>query len=104
MRDARRRLTGLVGSSLTPETDVVSVADRQIVGKVTQASPFCPNIAAIPNGSQVWFTLKDIGKTQVFDGRPPFTLLKTLDTGIREAEAAPIDRMPRMRQVWLGRR
>jgi hypothetical protein len=52
----------------------------------------------------VWFTLKDIGKTQVFDGRPPFTLLKTLDTGIREAETAPIDRTRRMRQVWLGRR
>jgi hypothetical protein len=52
----------------------------------------------------VWFTLKNIGKTQVFDRRPPFTLLKTLDTGIREAEAAPIDRMRRMRQVWLGRR
>jgi YVTN family beta-propeller protein len=31
--------------------------------------------------SQVWFTLKDIGKTQVFDGRPPFGVLKTLDTG-----------------------
>jgi hypothetical protein len=57
-----------------------------------------------PNGSRVWFALKDIGKTQVFDRRPPFTLLKTLDTGIREAEAAPIDRMRMMRRVWLGRR
>ena len=46
-----------------------------------QASPFCPNIAATPDGSQVWFTLKDVGKTQVFDARPPFELLKTLDTG-----------------------
>lgn len=72
---------GYVCSSFTPETDVIAVADHQIVGKVAQASPFCPNIAATPDGSQVWFTLKDIGKTQVFDGRPPFTLLKTLDTG-----------------------
>ncbi len=48
---------------------------------MTQASPFCPNIAATPDGEQVWFTLKDTGKTQVFDARPPFTLLKTLDTG-----------------------
>jgi YVTN family beta-propeller protein len=72
---------GYVCSSFNPEIDVISVADHRIVGKVTQASPFCPNIAATPDGTQVWFTLKDIGKTQVFDARPPFTLLKTLDTG-----------------------
>jgi YVTN family beta-propeller protein len=72
---------GYVCSSFVAETDVVSVADHMIVGKVEQASPFCPNIAATPDGSQVWFTLKDIGKTQVFDARPPFAVLKTLDTG-----------------------
>ena len=72
---------GYVCSSFSPETDVVSVADHTIVGKVQQASPFCPNIAATPDGSQVWFTLKDVGKTQVFDARPPFAVLKTLDTG-----------------------
>jgi YVTN family beta-propeller protein len=44
-------------------------------------SPFCPNIAATPDGSQVWFTLKDTGRTQVFDGRPPFALLRTIETG-----------------------
>jgi YVTN family beta-propeller protein len=33
----------------------------------------------LPSG--VWFTLKDTGKTQVFDGQPPFALLKTLNTG-----------------------
>jgi YVTN family beta-propeller protein len=72
---------GYVCSSFTPETVVVTVADHQIVGRVPQASPFCPNIAATPDGSQVWFTLKDIGKTQVFNGQPPFQVLKTLDTG-----------------------
>jgi YVTN family beta-propeller protein len=72
---------GYVCSSFTPETVVISVTDHQIVGRVPQASPFCPNIAATPDGSQVWFTLKDIGKTQVFDGHPPFKILKTLDTG-----------------------
>ena len=72
---------GYVCSSFTPETDVITVADHQIVGKVAQASPFCPNIAATPDGSQVWFTLKDTGKTQVFDAKPPFNLLKTIDTG-----------------------
>lgn len=72
---------GYVCSSFNPETDVISVADHKIVGKVRQASPFCPNIAATPDGTQVWFTLKDIGKTQVFDARPPFKVLATLDTG-----------------------
>src|ERR1700750_3139832 len=72
---------GYVCSSFSPETVVISVADHRIVGRVPQASPFCPNIAATPDSSQVWFTLKDVGKTQVFEGQPPFRLLKTLDTG-----------------------
>ena len=72
---------GYVCSSFTPEIAVISVADHAIVGKVAQASPFCPDLAATPDGAQVWFTLKDTGKAQVFDARPPFTLLKTLDTG-----------------------
>jgi YVTN family beta-propeller protein len=72
---------GYVCSSFTPETEVIAVADHRIVGRVRQASPFCPNIAATPDSRQVWFTLKDTGKTQVFDAQPPFTLLKTLDTG-----------------------
>jgi len=72
---------GYVCSSFNPETVVITVADHQIVGRVPQASPFCPNIAASPDGDQVWFTLKDTGKTQAFDARPPFALLKTLDTG-----------------------
>ena len=72
---------GYVCSSFTPETEVIAVADHRIVGKVPQASPFCPNIAATPDSKQVWFTLKDTGKTQVFDAQPPFELLKTIDTG-----------------------
>jgi len=72
---------GYVCSSFTPETEVITVSDHRIVGRVPQASPFCPNIAVTPDSKQVWFTLKDTGKTQVFDAQPPFTLLKTLDTG-----------------------
>uniref|UniRef100_E1TKC8 40-residue YVTN family beta-propeller repeat protein n=1 Tax=Burkholderia sp. (strain CCGE1003) TaxID=640512 RepID=E1TKC8_BURSG len=72
---------GYVCSSFNPETDVISVADHQIVAKVKQDSPFCPNIAASPDGKEVWFTLKDVGRTQVFEAQPPFRLLKTLDTG-----------------------
>src|SRR6202051_4400696 len=72
---------GYVCSSFTPETVVISVATHEIVGRVTQASPFCPNIAASPDGKQVWFTLKNVGRTMVFDARPPFAVLKTIDTG-----------------------
>jgi YVTN family beta-propeller protein len=72
---------GYVCSSFTPETVVITVADHKIVGRVPQASPFCPNIAATPDGTQVWLTLKDTGKTEVFEARPPFALLKTIDTG-----------------------
>jgi YVTN family beta-propeller protein len=72
---------GYICSSFNPETDVVTVADHQIVARVKQDSPFCPNIAATPDGSQVWFTLKDVGRTEVFNARPPFNLLTSLDTG-----------------------
>jgi YVTN family beta-propeller protein len=72
---------GYVCSSFNPETVVITVADHQIVGHVKQDSPFCPNIAATPDGKQVWITLKDTGRTEVFDAQPPFTVLKSIDTG-----------------------
>ncbi len=72
---------GYVCSSFTPETVVIAVADHTIVGRVPQVSPFCPNIAATPDGTQVWFTLKDTGKTEVFNAQPPFNVLRTIDTG-----------------------
>jgi YVTN family beta-propeller protein len=72
---------GYVCSSFTPETVVISVRDHKVVGRVPQVSPFCPNIAATPDGTQVWFTLKDVGKAMVFGARPPFSVLKTIDTG-----------------------
>ena len=72
---------GYVCSSFNPETVVIATAEHKIVGHVTQASPFCPDIAATPDGKQVWFTLKDTGKTQIFNARPPFDVLKVIDTG-----------------------
>ena len=72
---------GYVCSSFNPVTDVISVASHKIVATVKQTSPFCPNIAATPDGKQVWITLKDTGRTQVFNANPPFNTLKILDTG-----------------------
>jgi YVTN family beta-propeller protein len=72
---------GYVCSSFTPETVVIATTDHRIVGRVKQESPFCPNIAATPDGEQVWFTLKDTGKVMAFEARPPFRVLRTLATG-----------------------
>ncbi len=72
---------GYVCSSFTPETVVISTKSAAIVGRIKQQTPFCPNIAATPEGDQVWFTLKDVGKVQVFDARPPFAPLRTIDAG-----------------------
>jgi YVTN family beta-propeller protein len=72
---------GYVCSSFSPETVVIDTHSHRIVGRVAQASPFCPNIAATPDGRQVWLTLKDVGKTQVINAGPPFDTLALLDTG-----------------------
>jgi hypothetical protein len=68
-------------SSFTPETIVVETATRAVVGRVAQPSPFCPNIAASPDGRQVWFTLKDTGRVVAFAATPPFNVLRVIDTG-----------------------
>jgi YVTN family beta-propeller protein len=60
---------------------VIDTKSHAIVGHVKQASPFCPDIAATPDGKQVWLTLKDIGKTQVINAAPPFNTIAVLDTG-----------------------
>ena len=72
---------GYVCNSFNPITTVISVADHKIIATVKQASPFCPDISATPDGKQVWFTLKDSGKTEVFNAEPPFNVLKVIDTG-----------------------
>jgi YVTN family beta-propeller protein len=72
---------GYVCSSFTPETVVVATESYAIVGHIKQESPFCPDIAATPDGKQVWLTLKDVGRTMVFNARPPFDVLKTIATG-----------------------
>jgi hypothetical protein len=40
-------------SSFTPETVVVDTSTYSIEARIKQASRFCPNIAATPDGSQV---------------------------------------------------
>jgi YVTN family beta-propeller protein len=70
-----------VPSSFTPELDVVDTQTYKVIARVPQASPFSPNLAVSRDGTEVWFTLKDSGKTQVMSGQQPFHILATLDTG-----------------------
>lgn len=72
---------GYVVSSFTTDMVVIDTRSHRIVGRVKQASPFSPDVAATPDGKQVWLTLKDIGKVQVIDARPPFDTIALLDTG-----------------------
>ena len=72
---------GFVCSSLTPEVAVVDVTSREIVKRLPQASPFCPNIAVTPENDEVWITLKDVGKIEVFGAKPPFDQKTLLETG-----------------------
>jgi len=70
-----------VPSSFTPQLAVIDTHTYQVVARVPQASPFSPNLAVSRDGMEVWFTLKDSGKTQVMSAQPPFQILATLDTG-----------------------
>ncbi|MFJ9034242.1 DUF305 domain-containing protein [Streptomyces sp. NPDC102274] len=70
-----------VPSSFTPEVDVIDTRTYRVVARVPQASPFSPNLAVSRDGTEVWFTLKDSGKTQVMSARPPFRILATIDSG-----------------------
>jgi YVTN family beta-propeller protein len=72
---------GFICSSFTPELTVVDVASHQIIKRLPQASPFCPNIAVSPENDEVWITLKDVGKVQVFSAKPPFDQKALLETG-----------------------
>src|SRR5437868_4922359 len=70
-----------VCSSFTPELAVIDVASHKIVKGSPQESPFSPNIAVSPESDEVWITLKDTGKVQVFSAKPPFAQKALLDTG-----------------------
>jgi YVTN family beta-propeller protein len=70
-----------VCSSFIPELAVIDVASHQIIKRLPQVSPFSPNIAVSPEDDEVWITLKDTGKVQVFSAKPPFDQKAVLNTG-----------------------
>ena len=70
-----------VCSSFTPELAVIDVESHKIVKRLPQISPFSPNIAVTPENDEVWITLKDVGKVQIYSAKPPFEQKAVLDTG-----------------------
>jgi YVTN family beta-propeller protein len=72
---------GFVCSSFTPELAVVDTVSHQVISRLPQTSPFCPNIAVTPENDEVWITLKDVGTGQVYSAHPPFEQKALLDTG-----------------------
>jgi YVTN family beta-propeller protein len=70
-----------VCSSFTPELAVIEVASHKIIKRLPQVSPFSPNIAVTPENDEVWITLKDVGKVQIYSAKPPFEQKAVLDTG-----------------------
>jgi YVTN family beta-propeller protein len=70
-----------VCSSFNSELTVIDASSHQIIKRVSQASPFCPNIAVSPENDEVWITLKDVGKVQVYNAQPPFEQKALLETG-----------------------
>jgi len=68
-------------SSFTPQLQIFDAATHAEIARQPQFSPFCPNIAATPDGQQVWYTLKDTGKTVVIRAKPPFDTLATIESG-----------------------
>jgi YVTN family beta-propeller protein len=70
-----------VCSSFTPELAVIEVASHRIIKRLPQVSPFSPNIAVTPENDEVWITLKDVGKVQIFSAKPPFAQKAVLETG-----------------------
>ena len=76
-----RRQYAFVCSSFTPELAVIDVASHKIIKRLPQVSPFSPNIAVTPENDEVWITLKDVGKVQIYSAKPPFEQKAVLDTG-----------------------
>jgi len=72
---------GFVCSSFSAELTVVDTGSHEIVTRLPQASPFCPNIAVSPENDEVWIALKDVGKVQIFNAKPPFEQKALLETG-----------------------
>lgn len=69
-----------VNHSFTSEMDVIDTKTYGIIKRVPTISPFSPNIAATFDGTQVWFTHKDVGKVSVVNA-VTFETIGVIETG-----------------------
>lgn len=73
-------LYAFVNSSRTAELQVVDTRTDKVVKRIAMPSKFSPNVAASPDGQEVWATLKDIGKTVIIDAQN-FVVLGVVESG-----------------------
>ncbi len=69
-----------VNHSFSSELDVIDTKTYQVIKRVPTISPFSPNIAATFDGTQVWFTHKDVGKVSVVNAQT-YEIMKVIETG-----------------------
>jgi YVTN family beta-propeller protein len=69
-----------VCNSFNPVVEVVDVARREVIKKITVVSPFSPFIQVTPDGSEVWLTHKDVGKVTRIDTKT-LEVKGVIDTG-----------------------
>lgn len=69
------------GSGADGLAAVIDVGKRSVVGSVPGGGYPCSSIAASPDGTQVWLTSREAGRVFAFSAKPPFTALRSIDTG-----------------------
>jgi DNA-binding beta-propeller fold protein YncE len=69
-----------VNHSFTAELDVVDTKSSEVIKRIPTVSPFSPNIAATFDGTQVWFTHKNVGKVTVMNAQT-FEIEGVIETG-----------------------
>ncbi len=62
-------------------TIVFDVRKRSVVGSTAQGDAACSSIAASPDGKQIWLASMAGGKATAFSAKPPFKVLRVVDTG-----------------------
>lgn len=63
-------VVAFVNRSRSAELTVVDVKTHAVVKRITGlVSPFSPNLAASPDGKEVWLTHKDVGKASIVDAQ-----------------------------------
>ena len=69
-----------VTHSFIAELDVVDTKSYEVIKRISTISPLSPNIAATFDGTQVWFTHKDVGKVTVMNAQT-FEIEGVIETG-----------------------